>query len=61
MKIIIKSVTSDFKKKDENQPIIPDWLFEERSKVFFNYLIALAISTMLTNLSIDLKTLLEVK
>ena len=30
-----KSVISDFKKKDENQPIIPDWLFEERSKVLF--------------------------
>ena len=28
-----KSVISDFKKKDENQPpIIPDWLIEERSK-----------------------------
>ena len=24
----IKSVIHDFKKKDENQPIIPDWLFE---------------------------------
>ena len=31
----IKSVISDFKKKDENQSIIPDWLFEERSKVLF--------------------------
>ena len=30
----IKSVISDFKKKDENQQIIPDWLFEERSKNF---------------------------
>ena len=29
----IKSIISDFKKKDENQPIIPDWLFEELSKV----------------------------
>ena len=28
----IKSVISDFKKKDENQPIITDWLFEEWSK-----------------------------
>ena len=32
----IKSVISDFKKNDENQPIIPNWLFEERSKVLFN-------------------------
>ena len=31
----IKSVISDFKKKDENQQIIPDWLFEERSKILF--------------------------
>ena len=31
----IKSFISDFKKKDENQPIIPGWLFEERSKVLF--------------------------
>ena len=31
----IKSVITDFKKKDENQPIIPDWMFEERSKVLF--------------------------
>ena len=31
----IKSVISDFKKKDENQPIIPDWLFEEHNKVLF--------------------------
>ena len=31
----IKSVISDFKKKDENQPIIHDWLFEECSKVLF--------------------------
>ena len=23
------------KNKDENQPIIPDWLFEEHSKVLF--------------------------
>ena len=29
----IKSVISDFKINDENQPIIPDWLFEEPSKV----------------------------
>ena len=32
----IKSVISDFKEKDENQSIISDWLFEERSKVSFN-------------------------
>ena len=31
----IKSVISNFKKKDENQQIIPDWLFEERSKILF--------------------------
>ena len=31
----IKSVNSDFKKRDENQPIIPDWLFEERRKILF--------------------------
>ena len=31
----IKSVISDFKKKDENQPIIHDWLFEERSKALY--------------------------
>ena len=31
----IKSVISDFKIKDENEPIIPDWLFEEPSKVLF--------------------------
>ena len=29
----IKSVIGDFKKKDENQPIISDWLSEKRSKV----------------------------
>ena len=26
----IKSLISDLKKQNENQPIIPDWLFEER-------------------------------
>ena len=31
----IKPVISDFKKKDGNQPIIPDWLFEERRKILF--------------------------
>ena len=31
----IKSVINDFKKKDENQLIIVEWLFEERSKVLF--------------------------
>ena len=31
----IKSVISEFKKKDENQPIIPDWLFEECGKTLF--------------------------
>ena len=31
----IKSVISDFRKRDENQPIILDWLFEESSKVLF--------------------------
>ena len=31
----IKSIISDFKKKDENQPIIPGWLFEERIKILF--------------------------
>ena len=30
----IKSVISDFK-KDVNQPITPDWLFEERRKILF--------------------------
>ena len=27
--------TSDFKKKDENQPVIPDWLFEACSNILF--------------------------
>ena len=31
----IKSVIIGFKKKDGNQPITPDWLFEERRKVLF--------------------------
>ena len=31
----IKSVITDFKMKDENQPITSDWLFVERSKVLF--------------------------
>ena len=31
----IKSVISDFKRRDENQPIIPDWLFEERKNILF--------------------------
>ena len=31
----IKSVISDFNKKDENETIIPDWLFEERCKLLF--------------------------
>ena len=31
----IKSVISEFKTKGENQPIIPDWLFEGRSKTLF--------------------------
>ena len=30
-----KAVIGDSKKKDENQPIRPDWLFEERCKVLF--------------------------
>ena len=29
----ITSVISDFKKRNENQPVIPDWLFEERRKI----------------------------
>ena len=31
----IKAVISDSKKKDENQPIRPNWLTEERCKVLF--------------------------
>ena len=30
-----KAVIGDSKKKDENQPIRPDWLTEERCKVLF--------------------------
>ena len=30
-----KLVISDFKKKDENQSIIPDCLFDEHSKILF--------------------------
>ena len=30
-----KAVIGDSKKKDENQPIRPDWLFEEPRKVLF--------------------------
>ena len=31
----IKSLISDFKKKDANQSILPEWLFEERSKILY--------------------------
>ena len=30
-----KSVIIDFKMKDKNQPITPEWLFDKRSKVLF--------------------------
>ena len=32
-----KSVILDLKKMDENEPIIPDWLFQERSKVLSKF------------------------
>ena len=32
---LIKSVISVFKKRDDNQPIIPDRLFEERGNILF--------------------------
>ena len=31
----IKSLISDFKKKDANKSILPEWLFEERSKILY--------------------------
>ena len=30
----IESIISDFKKKDENKPVLPDWLFEELKDLF---------------------------
>ena len=53
----IKSVISHFKKKDKNQPIITDWLFENRSKNLLRLknLIALEMSLMLKDLLIKFK------
>ena len=57
----IKSVTSAFKKKDEIQPIIPDWLFDERRKILFKLLYSPEMSMKLKSLLRKLKALLEVK
>ena len=54
-----KSVIIDFKMKDKNQPITPEWLFDKRSKVLFKLPYARAISMMLKSLSIELKALLK--
>ena len=34
----IKSIISVFKKSNENQPLIADWLFEERREILFKLL-----------------------
>ena len=57
----IKSVVRDFKKMDENQPILTDWLFEEHRKILFKLSIALQMSTKLKDLLRKLKALLKVK
>ena len=33
--VLLNQLLVTSKKKDENQPLTPDWLFEKRSKVLF--------------------------
>ena len=52
-------VISDFKIRDENQPIIPNRLFKNVETFYLNYLIALEICMKLKDLSRELKASLK--